>query len=392
MCVVRYGYYPSDPRVRKEVVALIDNGYQVDVVCLRKTGEPRRETVDGANLHRLPLEHRRGGFSRYVLQYAGFFFLALAQVTLLHLRRRYRIVQANNMPDCLVFTALVPKLTGARVVLDVHDLMPELYAAQHGGDLDAPVPRLLRAQEKLSCSFADHVVTVTDLWRDKLADRSVDRRKCTVVMNVADERLFPRGSTRVRRNGDLREHGPSIVYHGSLIRRYGVDVAIRAIGSAMDRLPGCTLTVLGEGEQLKDLESLVRDLGLEGVVVFSKKSVGPGPVWEAIANADIGVVPHRRDSFVDEILPNKLLEYVAVGTPVITSRTRAIETYFDDTMVRFFQSGDDQDLARCILELCLRPELARSLSASADRFNDTFNWANVAVTYVSVMDRLAADG
>src|SRR5207247_8680052 len=54
------------------------------------------------------------------------------RLSTLHVKRRYDVVQVHTMPDFLVFAALIPKLLGAKIILDVHDLMPELYAAKFG--------------------------------------------------------------------------------------------------------------------------------------------------------------------------------------------------------------------------------------------------------------------
>ena len=389
VCVVRHGYYPADPRVRKEVSTLLNSGYGVDVICLRRKGEGNRELVDGAIVHRLPIAHRRGTFLRYAYEYISFFVLAFFQLTILQLRHRFRVVQVNNMPDFLVFAALVPKLMRVRIVLDVHDLMPDLYAAHHNCTLSSPMPRVLLVLERLSCRFADHVIAVTELWKDKLVSRSVKRDRCTVVMNVADEALFPRRSGKIWNYDGPNGSSLRLVYHGSLMRRYGVDLAVKAVNILKGDIPTCTLHILGEGEQLGELEELIRELGLEDVVFMSRKSLPPEAVWKHISQADVGIVPHRRDAFVDEILPNKLLEYVCVGAPVVTSRTKAIEMYFDGSMVKFFDSGDERDLARCILDLCRRPGAAKSLATRADLFNQDYCWERVAATYVALIDRLA---
>ena len=65
---------------------------------------------------------------RYLFEYGMFFCQAAMKVSVLHCRRRYRFVQVNTMPDFLVFAATIPKLLGAKVVLDLHEPAPELFS------------------------------------------------------------------------------------------------------------------------------------------------------------------------------------------------------------------------------------------------------------------------
>src|ERR1700730_5221725 len=110
-------YFPEEAHVRKNAEALIAAGYEVDVICLRDRGEKAREAVKNARVHRLPLMHKRTSALRYIFEYAAFFAMASWLLTWLQLRRRYSIVEVYNVPDAIVFVALLPRLLGAKVVL-----------------------------------------------------------------------------------------------------------------------------------------------------------------------------------------------------------------------------------------------------------------------------------
>jgi len=170
---------------------------------------------------------------------------AFIHLTKLHRRRRYSIVQVHNLPDFLVFAALIPKLTGARVILDPHDLMPEFYAERSQRSLDSLPVRLICWQERLACRFADHVITVTELWRQALIERGQPADKVTVVMNVADDRIFHRDVTidAARDDGRFR-----LIYHGVMDQRHGLDLALRAINLIRHTAPDIHLTLHGGGE------------------------------------------------------------------------------------------------------------------------------------------------
>jgi len=381
--MVVHAHYPvGETRVQREALALLDRGTDVDVLCLRGPDEPAREIVDGVAIRRLPVGRRRGrGLAWQLVEYLLFFLLASGALTARHLRRRYHTVQVHNLPDFLVFCALVPKLTGAGVVLDLHDLMPDFMAAKRGRGMDDPLVRLVAWQERMACRFADQVITVTSTWRGTLAARSAPAEKIAVVMNLADPRFFtwsPRDRTEVRDTWQL-------VYHGTLTDRYGVDVLLRAVHKVVADIPEIHVNVLGDGDAREDLVGLAAELGLAGVVSFSDGMLEVSELTEAIRDADIGIVPNRADIFTDGLLPTKLLEYVAVGTPVLAARTRGIAAEFDDASVAFFAPGDAESLADCLRSLHRERGRLNELSQAASGFAGRHQWTAEADAYCSLV-------
>jgi hypothetical protein len=171
VCIVRHGFYPAELNLKREAEALLEDGYNVHVICLRKDGEAARETVEGVQVRRLPVGHRRGRIGRYLFEYNAFFVLASLELLRLHARCRLRAVQINTMPDYLVFTALLPRLTGAKVVLHMHEPMPELFGTLFPGRRHRHLVGAIRLAERLSLAYADHVLTVTREMRENFARR-----------------------------------------------------------------------------------------------------------------------------------------------------------------------------------------------------------------------------
>jgi glycosyltransferase involved in cell wall biosynthesis len=387
-CMIVHAYYPkSETRVEREASALVARGYRVDVLCLRDDGDPAFENVDGVDVYRLPIKRHRGvGKAMQFLEYLAFFVLVVGKLLRLDRRRRYQVVQVHNLPDFLIFSAFFPKLRGAKLVLDLHDLMPEFFAASSKRVMTSVPVRLLVWQEQLACRFADHVITVTELWRETLIKRGVPAGKTSVVMNVADDRIFHRAQSSEPRshvNGAF-----TIIYHGTLAQRYGIDVAIRAVETARERIPELRLIVHGSGEYQNELAALAAQLKLEQHVQFSRRSLSTMELADLIRTADVGIVPNRNDIFTDEILPTKLMEYVALGIPVIAARTRAIAAYFDETMVQFFDPGNVDDLANRIVSLHNNRARLADIIRSSDTFNQKHNWAAVAAGYGELVDKL----
>lgn len=390
-CMIVHAHYPlGETRVERQACILVEAGYQVDIICLRNPTEAITETIAGVNVYRLPVQrHKKSGLMIQLWEYLAFFILTFFKVSFLHWQRCYNVVQVHNLPDFLVFSVLLPKLMGAKIILDLHDLMPEFYAARFNTTMSSWPVRLVRWQEKISCWFANHVVTVTALWRQTLIKRGIPPEKISVVMNVADNRIFHQEKNGPRSFSDTNKF--NLLYHGNLTERYGLDLLIRAVDIARHKAPALHLIIHGGGEYLEELQKLAAQLELQKQISFSTRFVPTAELTDFIKQAHVGVVPYRRDVFTDDILPTKLMEYAALGMPVIAARTPAISAYFDQNMVEFFTPDNVQELAQCILNLYSNQNRLAQLSQGISKFNQDYNWSKVGADYVALVQGLGTD-
>src|SRR4029453_10454273 len=147
--VLLFSYYPADSRPRRAAEALVAEGVTVDLLCLQDEGAPKRERINGVDISRIPIKRCRGSKTKYIKQYAAFIVRSFSKLAFRSISRRYDFVHVHNMPDVLVFSALVPKAFGAKVILDLHDPMPELMQTIFGMPEGSFGVRLLKHLEKL---------------------------------------------------------------------------------------------------------------------------------------------------------------------------------------------------------------------------------------------------
>ena len=390
VCVIRQYYYPLDPRVRREVEALVDGGYSVDVLCLGQKGEPARERVGEVDVRRLRLSHQRRSIGRYLFEYSVFFLWAFAMASRLHVKRRYSVIQVNTLPDTLVFAATIPRLLGARIILDMHEVTPELFMSKFGSSERSIAVRLVALVERWSAGFADRVITVSKPTLKVLLDRGIPASKLEIVMNAADERIFtPPQSDGVPTRKGIARHELTLVSHGVLVERYGFQTILRALPQINESHPGTRMLIVGEGEYEDELRELTRELGLENSVDF----LGFRPLEEIariLRDADIGVTANRRDTFTELIVPTKLMEYVSLGLPAVVARVPAVEEYFDETMVNFFEPDDAEDLASVVCSVAYDLDAAREVALRASKiFLAEYGWARMKRRYVGLVDDVA---
>lgn len=381
-CMITYSFYESDTRVMRYAEALARRGDRVDVIALRRPGQATGEIVDGVNVFRI---QQRPADANGKVCYAGrvllFFVRAMWLVSWKHLRESYKLIHVHSVPDFLVFAAWLPKLMGAKVILDVHDLLPEFYASKYGVSIDSLTFRALTAVERVSAAFAHHVIAANDLWQDRLVSRGIPWQKCSSMVNVPDEAVF-------RRRGRTRSDSKFIIlYPGTLNWHQGVDIAIRAFARVAKDVPQAEFHIYGEGPCKPFLRHLIEELDLQDRVRLNG-FIPSREIAGVIENADLGVVPKRKDGFGDEAFSTKIMEFMALGVPVIIPDARVDRYYFTDEIARFFRGGDEKDLAEAMLSLIQQPSLRNQFVNNALEFVARNNWGLMKVDYLALVDSL----
>jgi glycosyltransferase involved in cell wall biosynthesis len=386
--IIAYTAYARDGRVKRQAEALSSRGDQVDAICL---ADGELADTHGVCVTGLQLPRYRGA-SRidYVRSYLNFFSQAAALAIRRSLKERYDVVIACTMPDLAILSALPCRLFGSKLVLDVHDTMPELYLDKFGGRHGRFGARMLMLQERLSARLADRVLAVHDLHAERLRQSGVPQRKLVVIANSPDPRIFPIADTnclsrRVRSDPGVGTF--SIICHGTISRRLGLDTTLAALALLHHRFPLIRLRIIGAGDYLDELKELSRKLRVESAISFES----PVPIQELaakIGEANVGLVPHNESSATHLMLPVKLLEYAALGIPVICARLRTIEHYFDAQSVRYFSPNNAGQLARAIQDLYLDPALRESLSNSAAKVVKGISWPVHSQRFCDAVDSL----
>ncbi|HEV2170297.1 MAG TPA: glycosyltransferase family 4 protein [Candidatus Binatus sp.] len=380
--MIAYTTYMHDGRVKRHAEALAERGDHVDVICLATDEQP---ITNGVNVIGLPMPRYRGASkSAYLRSYTRFFSMATQRALRMSLKERYDVVIVCTMPDAVVICAILPKLLGSKVVLDVHDTMPELYRDKFGGARGAAGAKLLMLEERVSSWWADRVLAVHDLHRDRLEQAGVAAAKIHVVMNSPDTRIFD-----LHKNDDSPPNEFTLMCHGTVTQRLGLDLAIAAVASLRAEIPELRLKVIGEGDRLAEARTLVDRLGMQNRVSFMDL-VPVERLPALLVKADVGLVPYRPSSATHLMLPVKLLDYATLGIPVISARLRTVEHYFGDGAVELFEPANVADLARAIRLLYHDPDLRARLVERARGALDALNWRNQRAEYYRAIDSLLA--
>jgi glycosyltransferase involved in cell wall biosynthesis len=384
--MIAYTYYESDARVVREAEAALTAGFAVDFLALRRPGDPPIQYLRGVRIFHLAQARYRGGsYLRYLIAYLLFFLRCFLKTSSLFMKRRYQVIHVNNMPDFLVFSTLIAKLLGAKVVLDIHDPMPTVFVSKFRRGERSLSYRILLWQELLSARYADRVVTVNHPVRDVvLAKHGIAPTSVQVIANFPDTSLFA-----YRPNYRTREQ-IRFVFHGTIVQRAGLENLIIAL-SKIQRREKIRVKIIGEGDFSAPLQKLINDYKLEDIVDFDNRSYPVHEIPERISDCDVGVVPLEISSHTNYALPLKLLEYIAVGLPVITVRSVGICHYFKEGDCLFYESNDVESLRRLLEGLIAHPEMLEHYHRAAVTLRDRFSWRAEAKKYVSLLKDLSTE-
>ncbi len=349
--ILAYKFFESNPRVIWYANCLRTKGLNVDSFCLGQNGQPKKIELNGVKINRIQKRSRneKNKFI-YLFRTMNFGLRAMFVLAWNCLLKKYKYVIVFSVPETLVFSALVPKMFGIPVILDFYDLVPEFYAMKFHNGEKSSIFSMLKLMEKLSCSFADFVISSNHLWEERLISRSVNKDKIDTITYCSDTSIFyPREKKR-------KENKQLLIYPGTLNWHQGVDIAIMAMKEISVNFDNVEFHIYGDGPQKKNLIELIEELGLQKIV-FLHDMVPAVKIAEIIADADLLIVPKRASSlFGNEACSTKILDCMHMNIPVVASDTKVERYYFNDEVIKFFKSENPSSLAGAVTEV-LRDEL-----------------------------------
>lgn len=382
ICMLAYSFYEGDNRIMRYADALSQRGDMVDVIALQRENTSKYENINNVNVYRIQkrMVNERSPLT-YLTKLGIFLVKSFLFISKNQLQNPYDLIHVHSVPDFEVFAAIIPKMKGSAVILDIHDIVPEFYASKFSTSKNSFLYKTLVKIEQLSIKFADFAIISNHLWHKTITSRSVDESKCTTIMNYPDEAIFyQRPKTR-------QDDKFIILYPGSLGWHQGLDVAIKAFALIKDQAPHAEFHIYGHGSERNSLAALISELHLDNRV-FINDPMSIEKIADIMANADLGVIPKKNDPFGGEAFSTKTLEFMSLGIPIVLSKTKIDQYYFNDSVVKFFMPDNVDDLAECMLTMIENRELRETLRNNALRFVEDYRWSKRKNEYFDLVDSL----
>lgn len=387
ICMITISSYPHDPRIRREVEELEKNGYEIDIISISFENQKKIEKYGNITAYRVA-EYLPG--REEMVQYLVYSFLYMIKsffkLQQLHKKRKYSLIQIHNMPDYLIFVAFIQKLLKVPLILDIHDLTLELFEEKWPGLKYKFIKRIIKKIEKISCSFADHIITVTEGCKEKLVQRGISPDKITLILNTANIKIF---KFSTRSEYQIINKNAKLIYHGTVAKRFGIHLIIDAMKFVIEKIPGSVVNIYGRYDsnyksylnERIDVLGLSENVKLNGVLDRDE-------VPDVIRNSDIGVVPYLNNPYMHLALPTKACEFAAIGIPIVSTYLHTMALTFGSDSISFVNSENPEEFAARIIELCLNPELRKLRVDEAYQDVSEISWEVMGKRYTELINRL----
>jgi glycosyltransferase involved in cell wall biosynthesis len=376
--------YPSDVRIKKETDALLSSGFNVCLLCLRRSGEKKEERINGLLIQRLYAGENNVELAFWDVIMASTFIHPVFRRAIPNWIKKNSITALHVHDLPLSGTALsIKKTINIPVVLDFHENYPDALRVWFAWKKN-PIARLknkifMNAErwtklEKRASQEGDHIIAVVEEMKQRLiADYSVANEKVTVVSNTEDKSFLnqPIDSTIYKEFSDKF----IITYSGNIGPHRGVDIVIEAISLLKDH-PKVIFVIVGSGSDpvMTFLKNLTVQYNVESKVFF----LGRQPFdkfFSYMRFADANIIPHKSNLHTDNTVPHKLFQAMMVGKPIMVSSCAPLKRIVNLTHSGIvFEADNAQSLAEKIKVLYTDKEMQKQLGENGIKATHEGNW------------------
>ena len=374
--MIGYTRLRYDTRVIREALAAVEDGFQVDFYALK---EPSPNNPPGINVINTNFFQYKGNNKLYfILNYLRFFWFVLVKISYNQFKRKYRIIHVNNMPNFLVFACILPKMLGAKIILDIHDLVPEIYAEKFGLPLEHMLVKALYLEERFSGKFSDVIISTNKLHNQRFDENKINKKEYPIILNASDENVFTPFVDH-----DFNEDKVVVIFPSTIAQRLGIDLLLEAMTIIKKNRDDIVLRLFGDGEYKEELLKIISDNQLESHIEFHGL-VDHHTLSEEYEKAHIGVVPWPSNYSTNYQMPIKVNEYCTKGLAIVASDIRILREYFSDCTL-FYEAGNSQEFAEKIMYLADHRDVMQQLADKSHQFYKKNSWTRYKSDYQKIL-------
>jgi glycosyltransferase involved in cell wall biosynthesis len=307
---------PFDRRVWSEATTLSRHGYEVTIICPKGPNATASfEVIEGIAVYRhwLPTEGR--GLLGYVAEYSAALFWEFVLSLKILARHGFDVIHACNPPDLIFVVGAFHKFVfGKSFIFDQHDINPELYEAKFGRR--GLLWRAMVLLERLTFALADVSIATNQSYRTIAVERGRMKPDRVFVVrsgpNLSRVRSLPPDPSW--KNGRKFLVG----YVGVIGKQEGIDLLLESINHLRERRnrDDVQFVIVGSGPELEEAKKLATALELDELVTFTGR-VDDATLFTILSTADVCVNPDRPNAMNDKSTMNKIMEYMALGKPIV---------------------------------------------------------------------------
>jgi len=372
--------------VRRYVNALNSIGLNCIVICSKKKNERYFEEWNGNLIYRVPISKKRASFFFTFLEYILFTWISTSLLIYLGIKYRFEIIHVHTLPDFLVFAAFWNRIFGTKVILDLHEIFPELYIARTGASAESFKAKLLKFAEKMSIKFATTLITIHEPAREIFISRNKGiENKISVVMNSVDPAEF--ADCKLMPTDKF-----VIIYNGTVVKLLNLTMIVEALAFLKNKMPPedfspIVFRIYGDGPALGEILGLAEKLGLKDKVEYMGY-LAPDAMRREVLKSNVLILPPLKNIYSDLFYTIKLIETIYLKIPVIATRLNTYKRYYREESIFYFDSGNIEELSERILSVISDKQLALKKTENALSDYNKIGWDVMKERYLKIVKGL----
>ena len=368
---IRY-FYPFIGGTEKQALSLasclVKKGAHVKIVTSRFERQwPKYEIINGVEVIRL--------LSPKIKVLGALAFLFCLTVYLIKNREKFFLIHTFQIG----YTSSLSILLG--ILLRKPSLI-KLASSGWGGDVQRARKTLFGKIFLFMSRKATRIISVSTTIAQELIEEKIDPSKIYLIHNGIDLIKFK----KIEAKSQLREElgipdKKTIIYTGRLSSEKGVDFLIGSF-SKLNRETDCQIIIIADGFERKKIVQLLDDYQLSKSVLLIQKV---NDVASYLNAADLFVLPSKFEG-----LSNSLLEAMACGLPVISTRVGGSIDIIEDGINGLLVDVDNEDqLIQVISKVLNDSSLAISLGKNARQtIVEHYDLDKITETYLELYKKL----
>lgn len=387
--------FPTDIRVEKEALSLIEAGHEVGLLSI---GDYKNDEIinhKGITVYRVALSDKIADKMHGLAAMVPWIDHYVAKRVLEVLKRE--AYDAIHIHDLYLFGAAsqIKKKADKWFVGDLHEnyvdaLKDYTWSTTYPNKLFISFKKWER-KEKEWLQYFDRLVVVNEGMRDKNIEKGVSEDKITVVANSIDTDTFSNyelDETIVQRYKDFF----TLIYIGGFVGNRGLEHVIKGMSSVKKYNKHIKLLLVGDGEMMATLRELTKKFDLEDVIDFE----GWQPqekIRSYLEASDIGLVPFKRTPQTDNSSSNKLYQYMYFGLPILATNCISVEKLVNEEQCGVvYEEENSEQFSDNVIRLFEDPKSRKILGRNGKQaVKMKYNWQVEARKLVNVYDELQKD-
>jgi len=340
-----------------------------------------RERIDNLEILRVfIIPASNTGFAKRLISYISFMLSSIIQG--LFVIGRQDIIIVSSPPLFVAISAyFLSRVKGIPFVLELRDLWPDILI-EMGNLKNKYIIHIFKKIEHFLYKRASHIVTVSSPAKELIVKRGISEAKVSVITNGVNVTFFSPVDKKYESKIDHNFKNKFLVsYIGTLAYQYGLDNILYTAKLLLER-DDIVFLFIGEGPQKIEIKNKVKKLDLTNVKILD--AVPVLKIRDYYSQADLVLVPLRNLPLLKSTIPVKLLESMAMETPVIVNAEGVSKEIMESGNAGVYVEPDNPEALRDkILYLYNEPEIRQKMGTSGRRYiEQNFDREKLAEKYL----------